>query len=172
MLTPLLLNYNLLDIITIAITIIFLVIASVMDIKTMRIPNYLTLSAFGTGLVLSFINCGWKTALIRLTVVVALFFVYMLHLLAGGDIKMLMALTMLQGPIAMLVSVIIGNLVLLGITAIRSPQMAADYIRSGLFFMNGVEYGVDKRKVPFSPYVLTGYILFLAGSILIQIVVH
>lgn len=164
------LNYNVWNIIAIAVSFALLICATITDIKTMKIPNYITLPAFIIGIVLSFAGCGWKETLIRLGMVVALFLVYAIHLLAGGDIKILMALTMLQGVLPMLFTVIIGNLILLGLTAIKSPSSAREYIRKGLFFMNGVEYGVDKRKVALSPYLLAGYTFVLIGSILIQII--
>lgn len=164
------LNYNIWNIIAIAVSFALLICAAITDIKTMRIPNYITLPALAIGIVLSFAGCGWKETLIRLGMVVILFLAYAVHLLAGGDIKTLMALTMLQGVLPMLFTVIIGNLVLLGLTAIKSPSSAIEYIRKGLFFMNGVEYGVDKRKVALSPYILAGYTLVLAGNILIKLI--
>lgn len=165
------LDYNIWNIIAIVVSFILLIWVTIIDVKTMKIPNYLTLSAIAVGAVLSFAGCGWKETLLRFAMVIILFFAYAIHLLAGGDIKLLMALTMLQGVLPMLISLILGNLLLLGITAMQSPSSAMEYIRGGLFLMNGVEYGVDQRKVALSPYILAGYTLFLAGNVLVKFII-
>lgn len=142
-----------------------LVIAAVTDISNRRIPNLLTLPAIAFGLIL---NLFQATFFHLLLAIVMLFLVGMFGILGGGDIKLLMAVTAFMGVMPMLWSVGIASVSILLLELIRYPKQTVLAVKAGL----GVLIGKGKpseqgRRVPFAPYLLFGFAVWLTVSLLI-----
>lgn len=142
-----------LDIISTSITIIMLIIATVIDRKTRKIPNWLTFPCIIGGTVISFfssVNCG-ITAIISLIV---LFILGMTGFLGIGDLKLIMAVTALQGPIAGFISLVIAACLLVYTHVIKQKNVVN---MKRLIDKDLVCEGI---KVPFAQYILLGYAIF------------
>ena len=160
------------DIISIIITIGLLVASAIIDKRSLKIPNFLTFPGFIVGAVLCVFSNGFGEMGLRFIAVAVLFLGYMIKLLSGGDTKLLMAVTMLQGILGMLITLILANVVLLVWKLIKSRHEAVNAIREGLFLMNGsvgspYSNGDNERKISFAPYLLIGFLLYTAGRIVI-----
>ena len=78
-------------------------VAAVTDLRSRRIPNWLTLSGVLAGIVLnSFLNVdryNWRTALMGLGLAFAVYFpLYLLRGMGAGDVKLMAAVGALMGP--------------------------------------------------------------------------
>lgn len=79
------------------------VVAAVTDLRSRRIPNWLSLSGVLAGIVLnSFLNVdryNWRTALLGLGLAFAVYFpLYLLRGMGAGDVKLMAAVGALMGP--------------------------------------------------------------------------
>jgi prepilin peptidase CpaA len=76
-------------------------VASVFDVKSRRIPNFITMPAFLFGLVLHLALGGWKQLLTSLAAGVICGVVFLIFYLAGGmgagDVKLIMAVGCIAG---------------------------------------------------------------------------
>jgi len=162
------------DLISIAVTIGMLIAAAILDKKTLKVPNYLTFPGFFAGTILCVLSNGFGEMGLRFITIAVLFLVYMTKILAGGDIKLLMALTMLHGTLGMLITLVLANIVLLVWKLIQSRKEAVEAIRDGLFLMNGWGSSTysdnDARKIALAPYMLIGFILYIGGRIAIYFI--
>jgi prepilin peptidase CpaA len=83
-------------------SVICVVVAAVIDIRTQKIPNWLTLPSILIGIILNFCADGNKglisSALGLLTGFLLLYFVYLLGGMGAGDVKLLCAVGALLGP--------------------------------------------------------------------------
>ena len=92
------------DSLLIAMVLVFAVAAAVLDLRTMRIPNWLTLPAIGAGTLVLVIRClyGYPIWLAAITLMVSLSLMYLLWLTGswgGGDSKAVLAIFLLAGPV-------------------------------------------------------------------------
>lgn len=143
-----------------------LVTAAVTDVSNRRIPNLLTLPAIVLGL---FLNLFQPTFFHLLLAIAVLFLVGMLGVLGGGDLKLLMSVTAFMGVMPMLWSVGIASVSILLLELIRYPKQTVHAVKTGL----GVLIGKGKpkeqgRRVPFAPYLLFGFTVWLTLSLLIR----
>ena len=162
------------DLISIAVTIGMLIAAAILDKKTLKVPNYLTFPGFFAGIILCILSNGFGEMGLRFITIAILFLVYMTKILAGGDIKLLMALTMLHGTLGMLITLILANIVLLVWKLIQSRTEAVTAIKDGLFLINGWGSSTysdnDARKIALAPYMLIGFVLYVGGRIAIYFI--
>jgi prepilin peptidase CpaA len=83
-------------------SVICVIVAAVIDIRTQKIPNWLTLPSILIGIILNFSVAGNKglisSALGLLTGFLLLYFVYLLGGMGAGDVKLLCAVGALLGP--------------------------------------------------------------------------
>lgn len=142
-----------LDIISTSITIIMLIIATVIDRKTRKIPNWLTFPCITAGIIISFlssVNCG-ITAIISLIV---LFILGMTGFVGIGDLKLIMAVTALQGPIAGFISLVIAACLLVYTHVIKQKNTV------NMKRLIDKDLACEGIKVPFAQYILLGYAIF------------
>ena len=109
------------SVLTTAALIALLALAAVLDLRTRRIPNALTVSGLMVALVLrstigpSAVVAGLQSAGIALLIVLPLF---MLGALGGGDLKLLVAVAAFMDPIqfifALLATAIVGGVLAVG----------------------------------------------------------
>jgi len=76
-------------------------VASVFDVKSRRIPNFLTVPAFVLGLTLHLIHGGWRQLLSSLAAGIICGVVFLVFYIAGGmgagDVKLIMAVGCIAG---------------------------------------------------------------------------
>lgn len=145
---------------------ITLLIAVYCDLRTRRIPNMLTLPAIVIGMVITGLYDG-KAALAAAAVMLGIFFLGMTGILGGGDLKLLMALTAFCGVFPMLIATGAASVLILITEGIRRPKETWSAIKSGLCFFIGKTAGEKQgRRVPFAPYLLCGFAVWLIVSIL------
>lgn len=162
------------DILIFCITIGMLIAAAIIDKKTLKIPNYITFPGIVAGAALCAASRGFGEMGIRFIAVAVLFLFFMVRLLSGGDAKLLMAISLLQGILPMLLTLIIGNIVLLVVAFFKDRHEAAHAVKNGLFLMNGwtdtSNYSGSSRKIALAPYLLVGFLLYYVGNIAITMI--
>lgn len=138
----------------IAVTLIILIISAILDTKTMRIPNWLTFGGMGLGLLITYI-ISWQTGLINTGVILLLFFLGMTGFVGLGDLKLLMAMVALQGWLPSLITLGLASLLLI-IVKVKNEHYVVDMKR-----LKDKALASEGVKVPFAPYLLAGYIMYL-----------
>lgn len=102
-------------------------VAVLTDLRSGRIPNWLTLPALGAGLVFSAATGGWQGLGLALLAVgcalVLLGWMFAIRVMGGGDVKLLMALSAWSTPKfaveSALLSVLLGGLMAVVILLVR-----------------------------------------------------
>lgn len=115
-------------------TAIVVVVAIITDLRSRRIPNVLTFTAFGIALITRMIFQGWLGLGIALSgAVVAPGVLLLIHAGRGlgmGDVKLAMAVGAFLGPllaaISMLCAAVIGGLIAIGLL-MRRGQLFAEF---------------------------------------------
>lgn len=163
------------DVVSVILTLVILIWCAIEDKKSLIIPNYITFPGILIGTVLCVISKGFCEMGLRFIAVAVLFLLFMIRLLSGGDIKLLMTITMLEGILPMLITLIVGNVILLLAAFIRNKDEAISAIRDGLFLVNGwtntTYYPENCRKVALAPYLLYGFIAYYIGRIVINLII-
>ncbi len=136
-------------------TFVVMATAATLDIRTRRIPNWLTFAAAITGLILTYIM-DWREGIVRTIAVTAVFFAGATGCLGLGDLKLFMALTALQGVLPSLISIFIASCALLIVKVIKG-KYAVDMRR-----LRDADRAAEGERVPFAPYMLLGYCSYLA----------
>lgn len=161
---------NIIEIVLFAFSIYLLVTASIFDIKTHRIPNWVTMPMMLMGLILT-ICIDPKHALIEFAAIVMLFLFSFTRLMGAGDIKLIMAMTALCGVPVMLFTVLSGTIIMLLWWIVKAPHIAIREIRYQITaFINHMpmQNAVQKKtKVPFAPFLAVGYVLVCIGRTVI-----
>ena len=151
-------------IISVVLSVIVLSLASVYDVRTMRLPNAVTLPGIPIGLLLCAVSCDVKETLIRSIAVAALLAVYFTGLLAGGDAKLLMTVAALNGALAMILSLLVSNVIIILYRYLRDR----DGTEASLFYGWTLLTRPDRmeivkkregKKVPFAVYLAIGYLI-------------
>ena len=124
-------------------TLMSFITACIYDIHTRKIPNILT---FGS----------WQEGIVRTLAITALFFVGATGCLGLGDLKLVMALTALQGVLPTLITLFIASSALLIVKVIKG-RYKVDMRR-----LKDADKAAEGEKVPFAPYMLVGYASYLA----------
>lgn len=145
---------EIIQIILIAITLIILIISAIFDKKTMRIPNWLTFGGMGAGLLITYI-ISYQAGYINTGVILLLFFLGMTDFVGLGDLKLLMALVALQGWLPTLITLGIASIGLV-IIKVKNEHYSVNMKR-----LKDKELAAEGIKVPFAPYLLAGYIMYL-----------
>lgn len=139
---------------------LMLVVTSATDLLHRRIPNAVTLPAVAVGLILTAV-CK-ENLLFVVAVIIGLFFIGMLGIFGSGDLKLMMAITVLCGVIPMLMCVGIASVGVLALELLRNPRQAVQTVREGIGLLTGrTKSNVQGRRIPFAPYLLFGFTLWL-----------
>ena len=89
-----------------ALSLMFTLTAAGLDLRTRRIPNWLTVSAFSVGLIMHTIIGGWRGTLFSLSgaalALVLLLPPVLIRVLGAGDWKLMGAVGAVVGPVLML----------------------------------------------------------------------
>lgn len=137
--------------------------AAVFDIKTNKIPNKLTFPMIIVGLVLSLIFAPIKETIISSVIVVALFFLGMTNLIGLGDIKLLMAVTMIGGWKMGVFSFIIATIYLCICAYIINPIETGFYITKTIkrLHFQKQKFNKNSTKYTFAPFMFLGVLTFI-----------
>ena len=144
------------------ITLLLLTAAAIWDVQCRKIPNLLTVPALAAGTVFTALHSLWDAALLVI-ILLALFFAGMTGILGSGDIKLIMALTALQGIWSALISTGAAAAFVLTVQLALRPQKTAGYIKMALRTVIRLDRtAIDSagRSVPFAPYLLLGFAAF------------
>lgn len=145
------------------ISITLLILATITDIKYKKIPNIITLTGMCVGVIYqiasSIILHSYNSLIINLISMIALFFIGMTGILGLGDIKLLIALTALNGIMPAVMTAGFGSLYVILISLITRTREATEELKTGIqtllfklpIYKNG-------KSVPFAQYMLAGYI--------------
>ena len=136
-------------------TFVVMAVAATLDIRTRKIPNWLTFAAAVTGLFFTYF-IDWREGIVRTIAITAVFFAGATGCLGLGDLKLFMALTALQGLLPSLISIFIASCSLLIVKVIKG-RYAVDMRR-----LKDSDKAAEGEKVPFAPYMLLGYCAYLA----------
>ena len=128
-------------------TIIFIFTAGITDKKINKIPNFLILIGFIIGFLFNFFidklslydNC------LRLIVCIIIFFVGMLRILGGGDIKLWMVLNILIGSIESAIAIMTAS-VLIILFAVFSDKNNMLKVYVSLLKAKNKDFSVEKGK--------------------------
>lgn len=127
-------------IIRIVLSVIVLLIASITDMRKKKIPNSLTLSAMGIGLIFRTTELimgiiDWKYYLFGFVGILSLFIIVgfpQKKIMGGGDAKLLMALFLLEHPIKVLLTFLFANLVVGGVLLFKHQIIVRFVIKKKL----------------------------------------
>ena len=162
-----------LDYVVLAYVFTTLVLSSIIDAATKRIPNWITIPAIIVGMVLSYIQ-NWQAGIIVTIILVFLFLTSGLGLYGGmGDLKLfmgLLALTHWDFLNALLISIIL----FIGIFLVKYPysvfvsfekifdKLRITYPLSLLFIklQTKCKKKHGNEKMPYAPFITAGYIVY------------
>jgi len=156
--------------IQIAITLVILVLAAIFDLKYRRIPNYLTLPAVVSGLILNLYFSGWaglQDAFTGALLGAALLFIpFALRGIGAGDVKLLAAVGALNGMnfvfFVFLYSAVAGGI--MAIVVLLGKKLFPALFTTAMIFQNGLAAsgGSEKAsltlgvKIPYGLAILAG----------------
>lgn len=140
------------------------VLASIFDCRTMKIPNAISFSFMGVGIVWNalFNKESWWMNLIAFVII---FLFGSLRLMGLGDIKMLMGLTLIAGWYCTLLSILFSCVLFALIQMVFRFKQTWYTINNTLFLIKTGNVTEIKKstvvsdKKPFFIYILFGYII-------------
>lgn len=150
-----------LEIIAIVTVVAILIAASIIDNKTMRIPNQLTLPMIPIGLIMSFI-LSLESGIYASATVVALFFLGMTGFLGMGDLKLAMVIASFQGPVATVFSVVVAAMVFIFVHVKHNPAQKVNM----KLLLNKEKAEKEGTYLPFAMYMLIGYIAYIVTNVI------
>ena len=150
-------------------TMVVLVLSACWDYQTHRIPNFITFPALIIGLVTTPYFNSYAEIAPRLIFILILFVLGGLCIMGLGDIKLLMGVAAFQGVLATLIALTIAEVMIIMRQLIKNPKSGIEDIKTGLLVLNLRDASlIDKAKtVSFAPYLLTGFIGYTLGALLL-----
>ena len=149
-----------------------LLIASISDLCTGKIYNWLTIPAALSGLILSIAINSPVEIFSKIIGVVFLILFSCFRLMGTGDIKLIIAITMFSGFVVAMGSVAIGSAMVLLYWIKKAKIDAFKGIYTTLLNLkttgisNNVSGGL-KESVPFAPFMLFGFVVLGIGRLLL-----
>ena len=150
--------------------IVAIIPATVVDIRTMRIPNAITFPLMSLGIAATAI---FNTANLSQCIIAmaALFLFGATGLVGLGDIKLLMVVASTCGIMFTIVTIGIAAITLLVKELITDYKQTRGYIAQGLFMIVRCNMSMIDRggkKVPMAIYILIGYACAFAGRFILH----
>lgn len=149
-----------------------LVPASIIDIKTKKIPNYISFPLMGAGLVWGLIfnfNTLWQDMIALLV----LFILGIIGVIGIGDIKIYMGITLFCGWRISLISLFFAEILLFLFNVIVHPKELLSALKQTLNAIVSLNFFLinnNENKQAFGPYItigfLTAYILMAITKVL------
>lgn len=159
-------------------TAILLLICSICDMLTEKIPNKIIFPAMAISFGWCIYNitlCTWL-GLIRLMLCIAIFAFGALELIGLGDIKVFMTMALLNSPIVTLLSIALGAIVFIVVQILFSPKKTLERINYSIFSLRLhntkaiPKYGESaaENKFQFVPCLMFGYGILILGGVLFK----
>ena len=136
-----------------------LVTASLIDIKTKKIPNYITLPAFIIAVILTIIYA--RSSFLENTIATIVCFTFgALGLMGLGDIKLIMCIIMLCGWHTALFGVLFSAFIFVAIHFLQHPDTIIGEIKKAVLgvFKGTLHVNGESRKA-FAPYISVGTLI-------------
>lgn len=147
--------------ITIVISLVVAALAAIWDIRTRKIPNFLTFPAMLFGIIYA-CTMGTEIGLERILLLIVLFMIGASNLFGIGDLKLIMAIGALNGTLCMGITVAFAALLIIIWDAITHWREAWIDIKAGcrfIFTLNFDKSYGTQRSVKFAPYIFAGLII-------------
>lgn len=142
------------DILIVFFTMQMLLISAIEDLQSFKIPNYITFGTMSLGLIMLFVYPKSITDVIAICVgIVVLFVIACFKIMGMGDVKLYMAILLLNGALISLFTLFISSILLIVCACISH---SSEVKRA----LNGIKYRYEapvKRKYPFAVFTFFGY---------------
>lgn len=144
--------------ISLVLTLTILTSAAITDLRTSRVPNFLTLPFLPIGLLL----CGFPLSpesYNRIVWLIVFFFFGTFRLMGMGDLKLCMAVIALQGIQKASVMLLAGILILLSYCMVTEKKQTIQMLKdTANFFLHGIKipHRID-RAYPFALFLAMGF---------------
>lgn len=147
------------------VALIFLTVATICDIKTGKIPNWLTLPSLILGTIIAY--CLPRPIFIQFCLFFVAFFALGCIGIAGwGDIKCVMVVAAFTGWLSATSTFVIANIILFFSYLIFDPKSAAYKFKKEAVELFAARTKIDENKSRYAlaPFLLAGYILTLISA--------
>jgi prepilin peptidase CpaA len=152
-----------------------LIILCVFDIKTKKIPNKIVFAGIGVSIILFVVSgiCHFNNSNYweRLLLFVGIFFFGMTNWIGLGDIKLLMALSLITHPIYLCATVAIAAIFMMLYAIIKNPINTFTKIQFSLlnvYYRRIPSISKDNAEtIPFVPFLLVGYIVITVVEVIL-----
>lgn len=138
-----------------------LALATYTDIKYGKVFWWSTLPVIAFGLIAQLFRLGAVDYILRLAIIVGIYFVYE-GFIGGGDAKLVMMVTILQGVLCGLLTLGIASLFVLVISYLRNPDETVTHVKLGLTNLMTRQPNASKEMGPkalLAPYMLVAFAL-------------
>lgn len=142
---------------------VMLVIASVLDLRNRRIPNWLTALVAATGFIQALtwdhalVN-GWQAALGLIVAIAVNLPLFLLRLRGGGDVKLFAGVGVWLGPINIIAVFIVATIVAMLVAIVQAivTRRVGQVMRNTASMTVGIVHGAARLDAP-DPHNADGY---------------
>lgn len=160
-----------LQIVRVCIALICLIIASITDLKTRRVPNALTFPMIIAGLLLN-VFCSPDRLIVSFVLLAICFIFAVMPGVGMGDVKLLMGMGMFLSATNVMLELALASILVLVVQFIKYPHLTVlTVITHRLRPVSKAEAaGKDiSNSIPFAPYLLTAAIIIEGATIVAAI---
>ena len=141
--------------------ILVLILSSIADIKTTKIPNIITLPFL---FIATIITCIYNrgTLIENIIAIIGLYFLSVIGVMGMGDIKLVMGLTMLVGVKTTLYGVLLSCIALAVYSFSKDTETTTKEIKLALKSLTQMDISsiaMSQHKIVFAPFLSIGYSL-------------
>ena len=166
---------NLFEVSGLILSLLLLGPATYWDIREKRVPNFIVFPGIVAGLGLLVLKCIYygslRVGISNLVLFVLLFLFGMTGLLGLGDIKLLMALALVNEPITLLIGIALACILIVVIQVIKEGKRILPKIWAGfgmILTKKLVSVAKNGDAIPFVPYFLIAFLVtFLTETVII-----
>lgn len=166
---------NAFDVSGLILSLLLLAPATYWDIKEKRVPNFIVFPGMAVGLSLLVLKCIYDGSILsgieNLGLFVLLFLFGMTGLLGLGDIKLLMALSLVNDPVTLLLSIALACLLIVFVQIVKQGRKIIAKLWAGFGMILTKKLTPVARNadtVPFVPYFLITFLVtFLTETAII-----
>lgn len=166
---------NIFDVSDLVLSLLLLAPATYWDIKEKRVPNFIAFPGMVAGLGMLVLKCIYygslRIGISNLVLFVLLFLFGMTGLLGLGDIKLLMALALVNDPITLLIGIALACILIVVIQVIKKGNQILPKIWGGfgmILTKKLVPVAKNDDAIPFVPYFLITFLVtFLTETVII-----
>lgn len=186
---------NVINIITVVIVVVMLLCASYYDIREKRIPNFLTFSGMGAGIIINIVSSGLKGlqfSIIGFLFGIAVFFIpFAFNFMGAGDVKLMGAVGALMGweftLSALLYAAIAGGIIVIILSIFNKRIIKIFFAFLGFIFnpllnfmykktlnqkilklktyLSNYRFDKNKEYIPYGVAITIGTVLVLFGAV-------